>query len=573
MGEILPEDIVKCKEKLKKCCGSSGISSYDALKSCLRNLISGECKDIQDLADFFRDVLNGATENNDKQTEDVDLEYLIEEKAIFSRFIKESEPKDEGIVVQDLCSTSSMFKCTGEGLSTSEFFKIQLAIKKIIADYPVESIRFWGKIFGIHNDYYIIECTPGDSDVFEDNVKKDLVQEETESNDWKPVEAAPNFFNILIGFYNIRADPSLPKSIWKPYPETPPEEVGKGVNSRVYFVSNFPCGPYSRLPHAEPKQIVVSRLIYSPFTGDLTASVASFPPFPGTEAHYLRAQIARISAATQLAPQNFYHLRLESDDDGEDEEGNEEVVQVECEENEEYVAQPLDEMDLEQWVHCRPYILPQGRVNWWNPLEAENVTESDANSSDDGNTVPPLRGLGVEPQPERGPPILTPIAEDLEVQGQIPWTIRRYPGGPYLRVSSVLWPGAHTVAQEGWVSLHSRGFLIRFLCASFDVMSVMSFIRKDNKSTPFKMGKRSEACGAFENIYVGWGLKATGPAGFQTTLPAVQCETLEEPAEQADPTPEEEAANEEEKGRGDEEDSDSDGDDDDDGKEEEEEED
>lgn len=92
--------------------------------------------------------------------------------------------------------------------------------------------------------------------------------------------------------------------------------------------------------------------------------MASFPPFPGTEAHYLRAQIARISAATQLAPQDFYHLRLDSDDDGEDEEGNEEVVQVECEENEEYVAQPLDEMELELWVHCRPYILPQGRVTW-----------------------------------------------------------------------------------------------------------------------------------------------------------------------------------------------------------------
>lgn len=63
--------------------------------------------------------------------------------------------------------------------------------------------------------------------------------------------------------------------------------------------------------------------------------------------------------------------------------------------------------------------------------------------------MPPLRGLGVEPQPERGPPILTPITEDLEVQGQVPWTIRRYLGGLYLRVSSLLWPGAHTVAQGG----------------------------------------------------------------------------------------------------------------------------
>lgn len=81
-----------------------------------------------------------------------------------------------------------MFKCTGEGLGTSEYFKLKLAFKKINADYPVESVRFWGKIFGIHNDYYIIECIPGDSDVFEDNVEKELVQEDTESNGEKPVE-------------------------------------------------------------------------------------------------------------------------------------------------------------------------------------------------------------------------------------------------------------------------------------------------------------------------------------------------------------------------------------------------
>lgn len=71
---------------------------------------------------------------------------------------------------------------------------------------------------------------------------------------------------------------------------------------------------------------------------------------------------------------------------------------------------------------------------------------------------------------------------------------------------------------------------------------------------------------------MGWGLKATGPAGFQTTLPAIQCETLEEPVEQTDPTPEEEeaAVNEEEKRRSSEESSNSDEDDDDEKEEEEE---
>ncbi|VDM18787.1 unnamed protein product [Hydatigera taeniaeformis] len=348
------------------------------------------------------------------------------------RFMKESEPTDEDIIVQDIYGVASKFVCTGEGLDASECFKLKIAFKKIDADYPIESIRFWGKIFGTHNDYYIIECIPGDSSIFEDNAGNETIQEDNDLNSREPVQA---IFNIC-----------------------------------------------------------------SHLTGDLTATVDCFPPFPGTEAHYLRAQVARISAATQLAPQNFFQLRQDDNDDGgEEEEEDEEMVQVECEENEEYVAQPLDEMELEQWVHCRPYILPQGRVTWWNPLEVEDETGSESGSTGDDNKIPPLRGFGVEHQPERGPPILTPITEDLEVHGQVPWTIRRFPGGLYLRISSLLWPGAHTIAWEG----------------------------------------------AFENVYVGWGLKATGPGGFQTTLPAIQHETIEEPVEQTDPTPEEEAAKEE----------------------------
>ncbi|CDI98259.1 radial spoke head protein 4 A [Echinococcus multilocularis] len=462
---------------------------------------------------------------------DVGAICMAVEGRVKVQFTKDSEPEDEDIIVQDIRDISSMLKYTGEGLDASDLFKLKLAFKKIIADNPVESIRFWGKIFGTHNDYYIIECHLSNFDISEDNVKKELVPEDTESNGRGPDE-----------------DPPLPKSIWKPPPETP-LEVGEGVNSRVYFVSNHPCGPYSRLPHAEPKHIVASRLIFSHFTGDLTVSVASFPPFPGTEAHYLRAQIARISAATHLAPRDFYRLRLDNHGGDEGEE-NEEMVEVECEENEEYIAQPVDEMELEQWVHCRPYILPQGRVTWWSPLDAESETESNGDSGDD--TVPPLRQLNVESQPELGPPILTPITEDIEVQGQEASisASRRSSGQEHTRL---LEREREMEVGDMWVgnTLPLRGILTN------------SPPRAAIKSYPARFW-------AFENIYVGWGLKATGPAGFQTSLPAVQCETLEEPVEQTDPTPEEEAAKEEEGRRDDEEDSIDNSDEDDDDKEEEE---
>lgn len=74
----------------------------------------------------------------------------------------------------------------------------------------------------------------------------------------------------------------------------------------------------------------------------------------------MRAQIARISSATQLAPLGYYRHKFEDVETNEEDE----EVKVECELNEDYVATELENMGLEQWVHCRPYILPQGRVTW-----------------------------------------------------------------------------------------------------------------------------------------------------------------------------------------------------------------
>ena len=43
-------------------------------------------------------------------------------------------------------------------------------------------------------------------------------------------------------------------------------------------------------------------LLASPLSGRLSASVGGHPPFPGTEAGYLRARIAIISAGALAAP-------------------------------------------------------------------------------------------------------------------------------------------------------------------------------------------------------------------------------------------------------------------------------
>ena len=45
--------------------------------------------------------------------------------------------------------------------------------------------------------------------------------------------------------------------------------------------------------------------------------IISYPPFSGNEANYLRAQIARISATTQVSPQGYYIFEENEDDDEE----------------------------------------------------------------------------------------------------------------------------------------------------------------------------------------------------------------------------------------------------------------
>ena len=82
--------------------------------------------------------------------------------------------------------------------------------------------------------------------------------------------------------------------------------------------------------------------------------MVAYPPFPGTEANYLRAQIARISASTQISPAGFY-LFDEEDDEQTKLRG---LVQH----NPDFEPLPLRELvdpTLSNWVHHVLHILPQ----------------------------------------------------------------------------------------------------------------------------------------------------------------------------------------------------------------------
>ena len=45
--------------------------------------------------------------------------------------------------------------------------------------------------------------------------------------------------------------------------------------------------------------------------------MVSYPPFPGKEENYLRAQIARITATTHVSPTGYFQFEEAEEEDGE----------------------------------------------------------------------------------------------------------------------------------------------------------------------------------------------------------------------------------------------------------------
>jgi hypothetical protein len=94
------------------------------------------------------------------------------------------------------------------------------------------------------------------------------------------------------------------------YASIPGEEPrGKGLNENVYWVTHDLLGEWEKLPDAQSKDIVAARNIKKILTGNLDNPVNSYPFFPGKERALLRAQIARITGSTVIAPAGAYELK------------------------------------------------------------------------------------------------------------------------------------------------------------------------------------------------------------------------------------------------------------------------
>ncbi|XP_077062721.1 radial spoke head protein 4 homolog A isoform X1 [Siphateles boraxobius] len=406
-----------------------------------------------------------------------------QQKTLFKRAAGGEGDHEEELVDSPLPNVAELaffFEQAGVGLGKEEMQRIFLALKQLVDTQCLQRCRIWGKILGTQSNYLVAEGEfregEGEEEESTEPSNEDEEREEESQEDKDEADLVE------------AADPP-PKSTYKPPSPVPKEENHTGVNKFTYFVCQEPGMPWVRLPVVTPAQITAARQIRRLFSGRLDAPVVSFPPFPGNEANYLRAQIARISAGTHVSPLGFYQF-------GEDE-GEDEGLRDSFEENPNFEGIHVNEMaeSLNLWVHHVQHILTQGRCVWVN-ITKKSADDVDEEAEEEEEEEPD------EPEPEIGPPLLTPLSEDAKIHDTPPWSsmISSYliPQFSIAVLRSNLWPGAYAYAS----------------------------------------GKN------FGNIYIGWGLKYIGEAYTPIMLPPPHSEYPSGPeiTEAQDPSVEEEQA-------------------------------
>ncbi|XP_025965034.2 radial spoke head protein 6 homolog A-like [Dromaius novaehollandiae] len=481
------------KAYLLKSSTTSGLNLYDHLANMLTKILDEQPTNAVDIIENISKDVKWAQFRKKMDTLRDEHEILPtfevaeKRKALFLKVHGEGDEELEDEIAEtplpNVMETAFYFEQAGIGLSKDETYHILLALKQLISVQPIQTCRFWGKILGLEMNYIIAEVQYNDR------------AEEEEAEDEEDNEEGGKAMSEDKGGdedEEKQEDDEPPQSTYRPPPVIPKEDNGTGTNKYVYFVCNEPGKPWVKLPPVTPAQIVCARKIKKFFTGRLDAPVVSFPPFPGNEANYLRAQIARISAGTQICPIGFYQFGEEEGDEEEEGGGGRDTY----EENPDFQPLSVVEMvdSLSTWVHHTQNILKQGRCVWLNPFqkseeEEEGEEEEKAEETD-------------EVQQEIGPPLLTPVSEDEGIQNVPAWTAQYstnlVPQYAVAILQSNRWPGAYAFAS----------------------------------------GRR------FDNIYLGWGHKYSPENHTPSLPPPVQTEYPSGPeiTETNDPTVEEEQA-------------------------------
>lgn len=481
----LNEEILKAKQQLQGIKRDKS-NIYDDFGKLVERTLTERAGNVIELLEDYIDNKEPVKELTDEESAKQTSQAENQINLFVNEYVRdEAVDQDEEfeIPIPNSLHMTYFFEQAGVGLGREEIYKIALSMKYLVYNFPLSNARFWGKIFGTEKSYYIAEVEfregEGEDEIGDDEEEEEKAEEEKEEEGGD--EDGPT------------EEENLPVNTWKPPPPIIKEDHHTGANKYIYFVCNEPGDKWEKLPHVSPNEVTAARQISKFFTGHLDRKVVAYPPFPGNEASYLRAQIARISASTIISPAGYFIF--DEDEDEEEEEELHETYMMNTE-FEGLSVSELTEPSMMSWAHHMPYILPQGRCSWYNPYEQPEDDFEEEDEEEEEQTINPVV------IPETGPNLLGSVGDDKGI-GLVPaWST--YASSQVLPEYSVavarsnIWPGAFAIAKEK----------------------------------------------TFENIYVGWGAKYAGKpyAPPQPPAPFEEFPTSQEIAEVLDPTVEEEIA-------------------------------
>ncbi|XP_055340309.1 radial spoke head protein 6 homolog A-like isoform X2 [Paramacrobiotus metropolitanus] len=446
------------KERLQAPVGD-GPSIYDRLKAAVKHVVKTSDKTAynafeqilksQNQPALDREAGNAAFKQAEYNDAKISEELFKTEGALEERVDAQQDEETGKSKIPNLLRIYPYLRNAGINrlFSRETACALSVAAKKLLDnDAKVLNVKFWGIIYGAKADYYVLEAEAEPHDDEEE-------EEQPEAAEEIPAEEEAGEMAENDAFANL---PPIPKPMLKPLPALAKEPNGTGVNTKAYFIANKLDGNWTRLPPVTPDQVIIARRIQRGFIGDLNAKVPVFPAFPGTEAHYLHAQLARISSTTHICPNGYY--LLESDEDVE--EGV--APSFNLTENPEYQAptmQQLSQPHMKFWTHYGQYILRQGRTFFYDAFEAnkEEDEEEEAEEDEEGEAKAPKpkyplwypeKADWYEPE-QNVPPPLCSVMSDIGIDGYPPWSIhfgsRIFPSQSFLILRSNLWPGAVTI--------------------------------------------------------------------------------------------------------------------------------
>ena len=229
MDEEIPvsakeSDFQNAKAYMLSTSNAYGVNVYDHMCKILTKILAEKPENAVDL---FEDISKSLKKTRfqpkfdtvqDKPVVPKAFQIAESQKKLFRKAEEDEMTPPEGeeefmTPLTNLMENGFYFEEAGIGTSREEMFRVYLGLRQLVDTYPLQKVRFWGKILGLKADYFIAEVEFREGE----DPEEETIIETGEFGGKKPA------VNEAAQADNLDDDP-LPKPDFKPPVVIPHEE-------------------------------------------------------------------------------------------------------------------------------------------------------------------------------------------------------------------------------------------------------------------------------------------------------------------------------------------------------------